>query len=135
MTIGDFERRFMDHTPVLMDVRAHYAVLVPLVERPEGLCLLYEVRADTLGRQPGEVCFPGGRLEPGEYAVSCALRETWEELGIPRPAVEVVAELDWLTHQGGFVLYPVLGIVAPEAAERLRPGHAEVKETFFVPVD
>ena len=38
------------------------------------------------------------------------------------PAVEVVAELDWLTHQGGFVLYPVLGIVAPEAAERLRPG-------------
>ncbi|MFQ9917501.1 MAG: hypothetical protein ACLRWQ_14935 [Flavonifractor plautii] len=63
------------------------------------------------------------------------MRETWEELGIPRPAVEVVAELDWLTHQGGFVLYPVLGIVAPEAAERLRPGPAEVKETFFVPVD
>ena len=134
MTIGDFERRFMDHTPVLMDVRAHYAVLVPLVERPGGLCLLYEVRADTLGRQPGEVCFPGGRLEPGEDAVSCALRETWEELGIPRPAVEVVAELDWLTHQGGFVLYPVLGIVAPEAAERLRPGPAEVKETFLAPV-
>ncbi len=47
----------------------------------------------------------------------------------------MVAELDWLTHQGGFVLYPVLGIVAPEAAERLRPGPAEVKETFFVPVD
>ncbi|MFQ7450462.1 MAG: hypothetical protein ACLRNQ_02370 [Flavonifractor plautii] len=46
-----------------------------------------------------------------------------------------MAELDWLTHQGGFVLYPVLGIVAPEAAERLRPGPAEVKETFFVPVD
>ena len=76
-----------------------------------------------------------GRLEPGEDAVSCALRETWEELGIPRPAVEVVAELDWLTHQGGFVLYPVLGIVSPEAAERLHPGPAEVKETFFVPVD
>ena len=75
------------------------------------------------------------RLEPGEDAVSCALRETWEELGIPRPAVEVVAELDWLTHQGGFVLYPVLGIVSPEAAERLHPGPAEVKETFFVPVD
>ena len=56
-------------------------------------------------------------------------------MGIPRPAVEVVAELDWLTHQGGFVLYPVLGIVSPEAAERLHPGPAEVKETFFVPVD
>ena len=135
MTAEEFRTRWTGHVPKVQDVTGEYAVLVPLVERPEGLCLLYEVRADTLGRQPGEVCFPGGRLEPGEDAVSCALRETWEELGIPRPAVEVVAELDWLTHQGGFVLYPVLGIVAPEAAERLRPGPAEVKETFFVPVD
>ena len=135
MTAEEFRTRWTGHVPKVQDVTGEYAVLVPLVERPEGLCLLYEVRADTMGRQPGEVCFPGGRLEPGEDAVSCALRETWEELGIPRPAVEVVAELDWLTHQGGFVLYPVLGIVAPEAAERLRPGPAEVKETFFVPVD
>ena len=135
MTAEEFRARWTGHVPKVQDVTGEYAVLVPLVERPEGLCLLYEVRADTLGRQPGEVCFPGGRLEPGEDAVSCALRETWEELGIPRPAVEVVAELDWLTHQGGFVLYPVLGIVAPEAAERLRHGPAEVKETFFVPVD
>ena len=128
MTAEEFRTRWTGHVPKVQDVTGEYAVLVPLVERPEGLCLLYEVRADTLGRQPGEVCFPGGRLEPGEDAVSCALRETWEELGIPRPAVEVVAELDWLTHQGGFVLYPVLGIVAPEAAERLRHGPAEVKE-------
>lgn len=135
MTAEEFRARWTGHAPKVQDVTGEYAVLVPLVERPEGLCLLYEVRADTLGRQPGEVCFPGGRLEPGEDAVSCALRETWEELGIPRPAVEVVAELDWLTHQGGFVLYPVLGIVSPEAAERLHPGPAEVKETFFVPVD
>ena len=109
MTAEEFRTRWTGHVPKVQDVTGEYAVLVPLVERPEGLCLLYEV--------------------------SCALRETWEELGIPRPAVEVVAELDWLTHQGGFVLYPVLGIVAPEAAERLRHGPAEVKETFFVPVD
>lgn len=59
-------------------------MLVPLVERPEGLCLLYEVRADTLGRQPGEVCFPGGRIEGVESPEECALRETEEELSIPR---------------------------------------------------
>ena len=97
MTAEEFRTRWTGHVPKVQDVTGEYAVLVPLVERPEGLCLLYEVRADTLGRQPGEVCFPGGRLEPGEDAVSCALRETWEELGIPRPAVEVVAELDWIT--------------------------------------
>ena len=65
MTIGDFERRLMDHTPVLMDVRAHYAVLVPLVEWQGEPYLLLEVRSETLNRQPGEVCFPGGRMEPG----------------------------------------------------------------------
>ena len=83
MTAEEFRARWTGHAPKVQDVTGEYAVLVPLVERPEGLCLLYEVRADTLGRQPGEVCFPGGRLEPGEDAVSCALRETWEELGIP----------------------------------------------------
>lgn len=43
--------------------------------------------------------------------------------------------MDWLTHKGGLVLYLVLGTVAPRAAERLHPGSAEVKETFFVSVD
>ncbi|MFQ9917502.1 MAG: hypothetical protein ACLRWQ_14940 [Flavonifractor plautii] len=65
MTAEEFRARWTGHVPKVQDVTGEYAVLVPLVERPEGLCLLYEVRADTLGRQPGEVCFPGGRLEPG----------------------------------------------------------------------
>ena len=68
MTAEEFRTRWTGHVPKVQDVTGEYAVLVPLVERPEGLCLLYEVRADTLGRQPGE------------DAVSCALRETWEEL-------------------------------------------------------
>ena len=110
MTAEEFRTRWTGHVPKVQDVTGEYAVLVPLVERPEGLCLLYEVRADTLGRQPGEVCFPGGRLEPGEDAVSCALRETWEELGIPRPAVEVVAELDWLTPRGALCSIPSWGL-------------------------
>ena len=93
MTAEEFRTRWTGHVPKVQDVTGEYAVLVPLVERPEGLCLLYEVRADTLGRQPGEVCFPGGQLEPGEDAVSCALRETWEELGIPRPAGEAGVRL------------------------------------------
>ena len=61
MTAEEFRTRWTGHVPKVQDVTGEYAVLVPLVERPEGLCLLYEVRADTLGRQPGEVCFPGWR--------------------------------------------------------------------------
>ena len=132
-SLEEFRSRWTGHVPGIQDMKARYGVLVPLVERPEGLCLLYEVRADTLGRQPGEVCFPGGRVEAGESPETCALRETWEELGIPQSAVEIIAPLDLLTHQGGFVMHPFLGVVDPAAA--VCPSPAEVKEVFTVPVD
>ena len=131
MTLDDFKARWTGHTPKLQDVNREYAVLVPLAQRPEGLSLLYEVRSEQLGRQPGEVCFPGGRMETGEDPVACALRETWEELAIPPERIQVVAQLDFLTHQGGFAMYPVLGILSPEGVEQLRPSPAEVKETFW----
>ena len=86
----------------MQDMGAEYAVLVPLVEGEEGLELLFEVRAATLSRQPGEVCFPGGRMERGETPAACALRESWEELAIPPARVELLAELDWVVHQSGF---------------------------------
>ena len=133
MTVQEFREKWAGHVPGIQDMKASYGVLVPLVERPEGLCLLYEVRADTLGRQPGEVCFPGGRVEAGETPSDCAPRETWEELGIPQAAVELVAPLDLLTHQGGFVIHPFLGVVDPAAA--VCPSPAEVKEVFTVPVN
>ena len=73
-------RRYADHVPGLLGARHSYAVLCPLVERPDGLHLLFEVRSAALHRQPGEVCFPGGRMEAGETPEQCALRETEEEL-------------------------------------------------------
>ena len=133
MTEADFRARWAGHVPGIQDMKARYAVLVPLVKRPEGLCLLYEVRAETLGRQPGEVCFPGGKMEGGESPEACALRETWEELAIPPEAVEVIAPLDLVTHQGGFVMHPILGLV--DASAPVRPSPAEVKEIFYTPVD
>lgn len=134
MTIADFQARWAGHVPKVQDVTREYGVLVPLAEGPEGLSLLFEVRADTLGRQPGEVCFPGGGAEPGEEPQHCAIRETWEELGIPSDQVDVIGPLDLVVQPGRFVLHPFLGILSPQAMAHLRPNPAEVKETFLVPV-
>ena len=110
MTAEEFRTRWTGHVPKVQDVTGEYAVLVPLVERPEGLCLLYEVRADTWAASRGRCAFPAGGWSRGRTQSPAALRETWEELGIPRPAVEVVAELDWLTHRGALCSIPSWGL-------------------------
>lgn len=133
MELQDIRRKYENHIPRPLNSRGDFAVLVPLVERPEGLCILYEVRAEGI-RQPREVCFPGGRAEKGESVVECALRETEEELGIPREAIEVIAKLDYLPLRSDFTMYPILAQVDSEAVDKLVRNKAEVAETFLVPV-
>ena len=113
-------RRYKGHAPDLMGAKGSYAVLCPLTELPEGLSLLYEVRAANL-RQGGEVCFPGGRMEPGETPEVCALRETEEELAIPRETVQLIGPGDFIANQRGFLLRPFLGLVSPEGLSAIRP--------------
>ena len=121
-------------TPGLMDARRAYAVLVPLVEQDGELHLLYEVRAKTLRRQPGEVCFPGGLMEPGESPEECALRETFEELSIPPESVRLLGRLDFIAHRANFLMWPVAGLVDSGALAGMVPNPAEVEEVFFVPL-
>lgn len=134
MNRKNLERLLQNRAPGLMDAAGQYAVLVPLAEGPEGPSLLYEVRARTLRRQPGEVCFPGGRLEKGESPEQCALRELEEELAIPPASVQVLGQLDFIAHRANFIMYPVLGWVEDWGVSRLSPSPAEVEETFFVPL-
>lgn len=134
MTIQDFRETFAHHRPTLQAARGEYAVLVPLVEKEDGLYLLYEVRAAKMRRQPGEVCFPGGRMEPGETPISCALRETSEELGIPSESMEVLGELDFLYLRSEALMYPVLARVDANALEHLIYSEGEVDTVFLVPL-
>lgn len=134
--MGELERlrrRFRDHEPGLLGACRSYAVLCPLAELPDGLHLLFEVRAANL-RQGGEVCFPGGQMEPGESVTDCALRETEEELSIPRREVALLGRPDFICNPRGFLLQPVLGLVSPKGLAALRPSPAEVAEAFTVPL-
>lgn len=135
MDLKQLRAKVSAREPDLMDATAHYAVLVPLVEREGKLYLLYEVRSAQLRRQPGEVCFPGGRMERGESPEACALRETWEELGIPPEDIELMGRLDFIAHRANFMMYPILAQVDSGAVDRMTLNPAEVGETFLVPVD
>lgn len=126
-------RRYSGHQPGLLGARHSYAVLCPLVERPDGLHLLFEVRARNLS-QGGEVCFPGGRMEAGETPAQCALRETEEELSIPAAEVSLLGTPDFICNQMGFLLRPVLGLVSLAGFAALRPSPAEVAEAFTAPL-
>lgn len=126
-------RRFDGHQPGLMGARHEYAVLCPLLERPDGLYLLFEVRAAAL-RQGGEVCFPGGRKEAGETITECALRETEEELSIPRSEITLLGTPDFISSANGFLLHPILGLVSNDGMASLSPSTAEVSEVFIVPL-
>lgn len=126
-------RRYAGHEAGLMDARREYAVLCPFVEQADGPHLLFEVRAAGL-RQGGEVCFPGGRMEAGETPAQCALRETEEELSIPRTEIDVFGASDFICNQRGFLLRPILGVVSPTGMAALRPSPAEVAGVFTVPL-
>ena len=83
--LTNLRRFYGDHVPTLLEARHEYAVLCPLVERPDGLHLLFEVRSAGVS-QSGETCFPGGQMEPGEAPADCALRETDAEASSRRAA-------------------------------------------------
>jgi len=116
------------------DSNIRAAVLVPLVERPEGWYVLLTLRAADLTDHAGQISFPGGRIEPEDPdAIHAALREAEEEIGLPMNHVEVVGRLDtWLTGTG-FEVTPVVGFVRPP--ESLVPDPVEVAEVFEVPLD
>ena len=126
-------RWYGGHKPGLLGARHTYAVLCPLIERPDGLHLLFEVRAAGLS-QEGEVCFPGGRMEPGETPLECALRETEEELSIPRSEITPVGTPDFICNQRGFLLHPILGLVSEAGMRAMVPSPSEVAETFTAPL-
>ena len=109
------------------------AVLVPIVNRPDGLTLLLTQRGDTLPDHPGQISFPGGRQEPEDRsAAETALRESEEEIGLDRSRVEILGEVGSYETVTGYSVVPVVGWVAPPI--ELTPDPVEVAEAFEVPL-
>lgn len=109
------------------------AVLVPLIKEKNEWRLLFEVRSHQLRRQPGEICFPGGRIDPGDRDDrQAAIRETCEELQISAHSIEWLGALDIFVPSQFFLVYPHVGLIRGDA--KIYPNHREVEEVFTVPL-
>lgn len=122
--------------PQILGHENHFesAVILPLVEIEARLCVLFEKRADNLLHQPGEISFPGGRMEPEDGGpMQAAVRETCEELNLHPEDIEVIAPLDIMVSPFNAIVYPFLArIVNPQC---INPSADEVAEVFYIPVD
>lgn len=109
------------------------AVLLPIVDTAAGPSVLFEVRSLQLHRQPGEVCFPGGRYECADkdFRIT-AIRETCEELGLAERDISILGELDALVTHTGPIIHPFVGFIS--RPDKISFNTGEVHEVFTVPL-
>ena len=122
------EPRFTDRAP------AAAAVLLPLVQREQGLTLLLTERTQGLSTHAGQIALPGGRIDPEDAdAVAAALREAHEEVGLSPVHVDALGTLPTYVTGTAFEVTPVVALVSPLC--ELRPNPHEVADVFEVPLD
>jgi peroxisomal coenzyme A diphosphatase NUDT7 len=110
-----------------------YAVLLPLIEVQNETHVLFEVRSMSLRRQPGEICFPGGKVDLDDLdEKQCAIRETSEELGINKEDIADVIPLDYMLLSTHNIIYPFIGTITKP--KQIQPNLSEVGEVFTVPL-
>lgn len=135
MELKNIKSKFQGRKSKAFDINQYYAILVPIIEVNNEPHLLYQVRSFSMRRQPGEISFPGGKIEIGETSVQAAIRETKEELCIPVDCIEVIGELDYLLNNTNDMIYPFLGYLKNIKLEEIKYSNDEVSEIFTVPID
>ena len=110
------------------------AVLVPLVDRDDGMSVIFGQRSERLNSHAGQISFPGGRIEDADAdEAAAALREAEEEVALHPAQVEIIARLNTHRAGSGFAIAPLVGIVRPPVD--LKPDGIEFIDAFEVPLD
>ncbi len=135
MEISNLLNVFKNRQPDIFgkDKMRHSAVLIPLLEKNGEIHILFEVRSMTLRSQPGDICFPGGRIDATDATPKhCAIRETCEELGVNDQHIKDIAPLDYIVSDMGRIIYPYVGRLID--ANQININKEEVEEVFTVPL-
>lgn len=108
------------------------AVLIPVTDRADPGVILTQ-RPASMRRHPGQIAFPGGRIDPEDDGpIDAALREAEEEIALPRAAVTIIGITDPYRTITGYDVIPVIGVVPPDLV--YTPNAAEVEDVFEVPL-
>lgn len=129
---GDVDGLITDARFALADRNAQAAVLIAVTDGPEPGVILTQ-RPTTMRDHPGQVAFPGGKLDPGEDAIAAALREAHEELELHPDNVRLIGTTDIYQTGTGFTITPVLGVVPPDLP--YVPNPREVEDWFETPLN
>lgn len=133
--IEDIKKAINGRPSYILDVKDHFSVLLPLLEINEQLHILFQVRSHQLQHQPGEICFPGGRIEVNESPMETALRETSEELNISTEIIEIFGGLDTLVTPFNSMIYSYCGLLKNIRLENINFNPQEVHSLFTVPLN
>jgi peroxisomal coenzyme A diphosphatase NUDT7 len=123
-----------DYKPRISDYKDYkeFSVLIPIVHYLGQQCVLFQVRSESLLKQPNEICFPGGKIESGETPTQAALRETCEELLIKEINIEILGEIDTLVTPFNTIVYPFAAYLHDYQNTFSK---FEVQEVFYIPLD
>ena len=133
MNINDIKNKVKNNKPYIngWERMKRSAIIIPLVKVDNEVFILFEVRAKKLNSQPGDICFPGGKIDNDETPKRAALREMFEELGIKN--IEIIKELDTVVRYDGIIIHPYLGSI--EDIEEININESEVDHVFYVPLN
>lgn len=135
MNINDIEKYFKNKKGNAAGTEIFYSIFVPVVLVEGSPHLLYQVRSEHLRTQPGEISFPGGKVERGESFAVAAVRETCEELGVKKEELSVFGSMDAQLNAFNHLTFPFVGTIRDFRDDRLKINQSEVESIFTVPLD
>ena len=110
------------------------AVLFPLIEKNKNINVILTTRSKDVGSHPGQVCFPGGKLDQKDKnLINCAKREAFEEVGIKEEQVKILGEIDQCITGTNYQVTPIVASISSNYIPKIQL--SEVEDLFEVPLD